>query len=374
MNDTRHLRGTLTSLGSALTNMLRDQTQAEPTSMPIDKSCGYIAAEMPALSGPLPVQNLAVLDGWALRSLDLAGASAYSPVLLSQSPQWIEAGQALPQGCDCVVKPDMVEHLGPLVQALAEASPGQGARRIGEEIAAQRPVVIAGRRLCAADLLALRAIGAKEVMVRSPALRLIDLAPSNEARLAVEFIAALAREAGARVTIEVATRDVQAITAALATACSDLVVLVGGTGAGRTDCVAQALAEAGTLIAHGLALQPGETTAIAKLGTVPVVALPGLPSQAFAAYLALVLPLIDHLSARLPRQGVTLPLSRKIASVVGIAEIALVRREADSWQALGVGDLSLDHIRMADAWLVIGGDSEGYAAGSAVEAFPLRAM
>lgn len=374
MNDTRHLYGTLTSLDSALTSLLRDQTQAEPLSMPIGNSCGYIAAEMPALSAPLPAQNLAVLDGWALRSLDLAGASSYSPVLLSQPPQWVEVGEALPQGCDCVVRPDLVEHHGPLVQALAEASPGQGARRIGEEIAAQRPVVIAGRRLCAADLLALRAIGAKEVMVRSPALRLIDLAPTNEAKLVVEFIAALAQEAGARVAIEQATRNVQAITAALAHTCSDLVILVGGTGAGRTDCVARALAEAGTLIAHGIALQPGETTAIAKCGTVPVVALPELPSHALSAYLALVQPLIDHLSARLPRQGVTLPLSRKIASAVGIAEIALVRREADSWQALGVGDLSLDHIRMADAWLAIGGDSEGYAAGLAVEAFPLRAM
>ena len=58
----------------------------------------------------------------------------------------------------------------------------------------------------------------------------------------------------ARVKIETAARDVQAITAALAHASGDLVVLVGGTGGGRADCVAQALANAGTLIGHGIAL------------------------------------------------------------------------------------------------------------------------
>jgi len=106
---------------------------------------------------------------------------------------------------------------------------------------------------------------------------------------------------------------------------------------------------------------------------VPVVALPGQPGDALAAYLALVLPLLDHLSARRPRQGMALPLSRKIASPIGVTEIALVRREANTWQILASGDFSLDHIRMADAWLLIGGDSEGYAAGTPVDAFPLRA-
>jgi molybdopterin biosynthesis enzyme len=182
----------------------------------------------------------------------------------------------------------------------------------------------------------------------------------------------LAQEAGARVTTEAVIRDAQAVTAALSRAGGDLIVLVGGTGAGRTDCAAKALTHAGTVMAHGLALRPGETTAIARCGAVPVVALPGQPSQALAAYLTLVQPLIDHLSSHQPRRGVTLPLSRKIASAVGITEIALVRREADAWQVLAVGDFSLDQIRMADAWFAISGDNEGHAAGTSVEAFPLR--
>jgi molybdopterin molybdotransferase len=254
MNQIRPSRNTLTSLELALAKLLDGLPPVEPMAMPVEQAGGYVAAEMPVLGRPLPAQNLALLDGWALYSLDLAGASAYSPVPLSQPPQWVETGQALPQGCDCVLKPDLVEHHGPLAQALAEASPGQGARRTGEDIAATRPLVLAGRGLGAADLLALRAIGCERVMVRAPVLRLIDLTPAGGG-LTAPFIAALAREAGARVTLQTVGRDSEAIASALAHADGDIVVLVGGTGAGRSDCVAQALAQAGTLIAHGIALQ-----------------------------------------------------------------------------------------------------------------------
>ncbi|OQM75091.1 molybdopterin-binding protein [Manganibacter manganicus] len=373
MSRTQPLHGALTSLESARAALLDGLAPVAPQSMPLAEARGCIAAEMPGLHAPLPQRNKAVIDGWALPSLDLAGASPYSPVPLSRPPQWIETGQALPEGCDCILEPDLVEHHGPMAQAVAEAIPGQGVRRTGEDIAAGRPAAIAGRGLSAADLLALRATGADTVMVRAPRLSLIDVAHPDGTGPTAEFIAALAQADGAAVTATPAAREAQSIAAAISEASADLFVLIGGTGAGRTDCSADAIKDAGTLIAHGLALQPGETAAIGRRGIVPIVALPGLPDHALGAYLMLVQPLIDRLAARLPRQGTALPLSRKIASTVGVAEVALVRREAEQWQVLGTGNLSLDHIRMADAWLTIGADSEGHAAGTPVEAFPLRA-
>ncbi|MBN9245546.1 MAG: molybdopterin-binding protein [Mesorhizobium sp.] len=373
MSKTPQFRGALTSVELLLADLLDSVAPIEPFSAPVDEAMGYIAAEMPLLAAPLPARNQAVIDGWALSSLDIAGASPYSPVPLNQPPHWVETGEAMPDGCDCVLMPDLVERHGPLAQALAEAIPGQGVRRAGEEIAASRPLLLAGRKICVADTLALLAAGRDTAMIRAPALTLIDVAPSGGGSLTADLIAALAHEAGARVTVETVGRDGQMIAEPLARATGDLIVVVGGTGAGRTDHTAAALDEAGTLIAHRLALQPGVTTAIARCGGVPVVALPGLPGHAFAAYFVLVQPLIDRLSCRLPRQGMTLPLSRKIASTVGVTEIALLRREAEVWHLLAVGDFSLDHLRMADAWLAVGSGSEGFAAGTRVEAFPLRA-
>ena len=67
-----------------------------------------------------------------------------------------------------------------------------------------------------------------------------------------------------------------------------------------------------------------------------------------------------------------MPLARKIASHVGIAEIGLLERKQDMWAALAVGELSLEAIARAEAWLVISGGSEGFAAGAPIDAYMLR--
>ena len=104
-----------------------------------------------------------------------------------------------------------------------------------------------------------------------------------------------------------------------------MIVTVGGTGVGRTDATVEALMTSGRLIAHGIALQPGRTTALGKIDNTPVVALAGAPDQALAAWWTLVLPVLDRLSGHLQHTK-TLPLARKISSSVGIAEIALLER------------------------------------------------
>ncbi len=123
-----------------------------------------------------------------------------------------------------------------------------------------------------------------------------------------------------------------------------------------------------------MALQPGRTAAAGRLADTPVVALPGAPDQAFAAFLALAQPVLDRLSDLSARRDIVLPLTRWIASTVGIAEIALLKLERDAWSPLATGDFSLHTMRLADAWLVIPGGSEGYAAGTPVGAFPLREL
>ena len=81
--------------------------------------------------------------------------------------------------------------------------------------------------------------------------------------------------------------------------------------------------------------------------------------------------MLDRLSGLSPRQKLTLPLARKIASSVGIAEIVLLEKIAGAWMPLAVGDISLETIARADAWLAVPGDSEGFAAGTPVDAFML---
>ena len=126
------------------------------------------------------------------------------------------------------------------------------------------------------------------------------------------------------------------------------------------------------MFAHGIALQPGRTAAVGRIDATPVVVLPGAPDQAFAAWWTLVMPVLDRLSGRRPRKTLNLPLARKIASPVGIAEMVLLERKQGAWVTLAAGELSLDAIARAEAWLVVPGGSEGFAAGADVDAYMLR--
>ena len=83
------------------------------------------------------------------------------------------------------------------------------------------------------------------------------------------------------------------------------------------------------------------------------------------------MPALDRLSGH-KRLAKMLPLARKISSSVGIADIALLTESDGAWMPLAIGDLSLDHIVRADAWLAVPGSSEGFAAGTPVGAYMLR--
>ena len=372
MIPTQRLPASLTSLDAALAQVLRGVAPVAPAALPLAEALGCVAADMPPLHAH-PSRDTAGGDGWALRARDLVGASSYSPLPLTLPPVWVEAGEALPAGCDCVIDADLLDQTGPLVQALAEAIPGQGVRRAGSEIAEASTVIASGRRVRPLDLLIARAAGLDRLNVRRPRLRFVNIPASSGAALTADLMAESARGAGAAVVrAEASGRDAASIAGALDHAACDMLITTGGSGVGGRDEVISALAQCGRVIAHGIALQPGRTSAVGKIEDVPVIALPGSPDQALAAWWTIALPVLDVLSGLWPRPRVTLPLKRKIASSVGITEIVLLEQIEGRWMPLAVGDLSLDAIARADAWLAVSGGAEGFAAGTPVDAYMLR--
>lgn len=366
---TQRLPPSLTPLDAALAALLRGIDPLAPVELPLTEAVGCIAAGTPLLAAH-PSRDIAAADGWALRANDLVGASSYSPLPLTEAPAWVEAGDAMPDRCDCVLDADAVDISGPLVQVLAESVPGQGVRRAGSDVAEHMPVAAEGYPASPAALLLARVAGLERISVRRPRLRIVDV---SGASVTMHMIADVARGAGLDVsTLAAGARDAVSIAEALDTSACDLLLTIGGSGVGRRDATVTALTQRGRVLAHGLALQPGRTVAVGRLGQVPVVALPGSPDQALAAWLALVLPLIDRLSARQPRRPVTLPLGRKIASSVGIAEIALLAEEHRAWTPLAIGEWPFQAIARADAWLLIPAGHEGFAAGAPIDAYLMR--
>jgi molybdopterin molybdotransferase len=372
MIPTQRLPVSLTPLDAALTALLRGLEPVAPSALPLAEALGGVAADMPPLHAH-PSRDIAISDGWALRARDLVGASSYSPLPLSAPPVWVEAGEAMPAGCDCVIDADLLDQTGPMVQALAEAVPGQGVHRAGSEIAEGSIVFASGRRVRPLDLLIARAAGLSTLNVRRPRLRIVNIPATSGAAVTAQLIAESARAAGASVVcIEAPGRDAASVATAAEPGACDMLITSGGSGVGGSDAVIAALARRGEVIAHGIALQPGRTAAVGRVGSIPVIALPGAPDQALAAWWTLGIPVLDALSGLGPRQPVTLPLARKIASSVGIAELVLVEKIEGQWLPLAVGDLSLDAIARADAWLAVPGGAEGFAAGTPVDAYMLR--
>ncbi|MBR1123132.1 molybdopterin-binding protein [Bradyrhizobium lablabi] len=365
----QRLPASLTPLEVARDALLNGLEPVAPVELPLAEALGVVAADMPPLRA-LPRRDIAASDGFAFRARDLVGASSYAPLPLTTSLVWVEAGDAMPEGCDCVLDADAVDRSSPIVQVLAEAIPGQSVRRAGGDIGEGSPAVAAGRLVSPRDLLIARAAGLMKLRVRRPRLRIVNVPGGT---LTADLIAEGARAAGSEVSrMEAVARDAASIAQALDAGACDLLLTIGGGGVGRTDAAVAALAQRGEVIAHGIALQPGRTTAVGRIGKTPVIALPGAPDQACAAWWTLALPVLDRLSGCRPRETLTLPLARKVASSVGIAEIVLLEQNRGMWVPLATGELSLETISRAEAFLVVPGGSEGFAANAPVDAYMLR--
>ena len=364
----------LTPVEAALALLTEGLQPVAATRLALSKALGAVAAEAAPLVAPLPAVDTAIIDGFAFASADLLGASPFSPAVPGGPLLWLEAGDALPAGCDCVIEAGLVDRSGPLVEVSGEAVTGSGVSRRGEDWPADSPPVTAGHPVRTVDILVARMAGLTDLPVRRPALHLLNVGGATGGTASAGLVADLARAAGAQVTaITAVARDAAAIGDAIDAADGDLLVLVGGTGTGRGDATAEALAARGILLAHGIALSPGTTTALGRRGAVPVVALPGAPDQALAAFWTFALPAIDHLSGRVQPPARVLPLARKIASAVGVTELVLLREANDAWLPLAVGRFPLHRLAEADSWLAVPGDSEGYAAGTPVAGFAVSA-
>src|SRR3954469_12090421 len=109
----QRLPTSLTPLDRALDALLNGVEPVAPVELTLKEALRCIAAGMPPLAA-LPPYDIAAADGFALCARDLVGASSYSPLPLTTLPAWVEAGEAMPAGCDCVLDSDSVDQSGPM--------------------------------------------------------------------------------------------------------------------------------------------------------------------------------------------------------------------------------------------------------------------
>jgi molybdopterin biosynthesis enzyme len=185
--------------GEALTVILEALRPVEGTErVPIQEACGRVLAEELRSDVDLPPFEKSAMDGFAVRAADFQGKPELTLPILGESragEPWgrrlepgtcveIYTGAALPEGADAVV---MVEKSAPgdaepdpggrpgtgsgtrRVRLSDRPEPGQHVCHLGQDLGRGELVAEPGRRLRAADLSVLAAVGADPVpVVRRP--------------------------------------------------------------------------------------------------------------------------------------------------------------------------------------------------------------
>jgi molybdopterin molybdotransferase len=356
----------LTPLADVLASFDLSIRPVAPREEALAKAVGLaLAADIKAASGH-PQATLALRDGYAVRADETLDASSYAPAPLTGAPARIDTGEPLPEGADAVATLDMVQTRGAQAEALAVVAPGEGTLAPDADAAAGLKLRLSGAALRRIDVALLADFGVERVMVRQPRVRVVCTSPGAVAKSAARFLgSAIEHECGQAIsgdmTLEAALNDDSA----------DMVVAIGGTGSGRNDHSVRTLARIGQVAYHGIAITPGETTAIGFVGQHPVLLLPGRFDAALAGWCTIGRRMLARRAFRLiEEQPFSAELGRKIASPLGLAEVVPVRRRLGRVEPVASGYLPLQALIKAEGWILIAADSEGHPEGARVVVRP----
>ena len=387
---------------------------AKSTRLPLVACPDSVLARDLRAAVDLPLFVNSQMDGYAVRSVDVAAASADAPVRLrvvgavhaGQGPGprvdddeacKIMTGAPLPEGADCVVpvadtSPDPDDRSAVLVRA--PRTRGEFVRRPGEDVRAGDVVIPAGVQLEPRHLAAAASLGESALDVRPrPRVGVVatgselvppgrPLAPGQIWESNSLTLAAAIKACGCEVTATLTCSDDRAeFTAALDSAAgdADLVVTVGAVSMGDAEVVRQVLdGREGSRFAP-ISMQPGGPQGMSTWRGTPVVCLPGNPVSAMVSFTVLLRPVILEAVGRAPIRPVPARLSRDVTSPAGKAQYlraTLIYPDDSAAQPAatpvsGPGSHLVASMARADVLVEIPADVTELAAGTEVEALPL---
>ncbi len=326
-------------------------------------------------AAPIPPVDCAAIDGFAVRAADTIGAGAYNPLALPSVT--VVAGDALPPATDAVVPFDQAESTDRREVVVVEPLPPRAnVDRLGAVAETGALLAAAGTPLLPHHIGLFGIAGFAEVpLFRRPRVRLAIAGAAHsrsfEDRNRPMIGAAIERDGGAIIS-ELTLAE------AFTGRAADIVLVLGGAGRGREDGSAAALASAGVLEIHGVALIPGDTTGFGRTGAgTPVVLLPDQPAACWWTYELFAGRALRRLGGRdpaLPYREQTVTTAHKIVSSIGSTEIRPVRLRSDCRiePIPGFVESGLRAAVEADGFVIIPEASEGYPQGVSIKAYLYR--
>ena len=305
--------------------------------VPVRAALGRVLAEDIVSPLDVPAHDNSAMDGWAMRFADLSAngetrlrvvgtAFAGHHLELAVGPgecARVMTGAVMPAGTDTVVIQEEVRTEGELAIIPAGQKQGQNRRLAGEDLAAGRVVLKAGRVMHPAELGLIASLGIGEVSVRRK-LRVAFFSTGDElcsigAPLGKGQVydsnrytlhGMLARLGVDSIDMGVVRDDPAALEAALreAGACADAVVTSGGVSVGEADFTRKLMTDLGDVAFWKIAMRPGRPMAFGRIGGAHFFGLPGNPVAVMVTFYEFVRDALLALSGR--TDDFALPLFR----------------------------------------------------------------
>ncbi len=387
-----------------------------PEIVPLTEARGRALRRSFAAPHELPPFRNASMDGYAVVTTDLTGASPQYPVELPVvevlpagrvASRALKRGQAMrimtgtqvPDGANAVVPVEDAERLGGAgpderVRFVRPARHDENVRPAGRDLREGEVPLPEGRELSAHDLALLAALGESRVSV-GPRPRAAVLSTGDEL-LEIDqaltpgairdsnrpMLAMLLEECGARVvgTARVSDDPAQVVARARkALEGADVVLTIGGVSAGDFDPVKLGLSRIGDIELWRVAMRPGRPQAFGAPGGKLFFGLPGNPASVACVFEALVRPALRKLQGftTLDRPRLPVRAAQPITSREGrtdFVRVTLERRGEALW-ATPAGDQVSGHLTpqsRAHALLVVPDDIAALKPGDMAEALLLR--
>ena len=375
--------------------------------IPLDKALGRVLAQDVAATEYVPDFDRSTVDGYALRAFDTFGCSDAIPAILPVAGEvlmgkaaggalpagqcvYVPTGGALPAGADCAVMLEYTENYGDgIVGVMKPGVPGLNVIFRGDDVHPGKIILSSGRLLSPPDIGALAAIGKTRVpVVKRLRVAVIstgdELVPPEKTPGAGQvrdvnspLLTALLTGLGAQgVDYGIIADDEALLRETLLRAAEecDAVIVSGGSSVGVKDAVCRIIESVGELLLHGIAIKPGKPTIMGKVGSKPLIGLPGHPVAAFFVARLFVLPLLGRLMNReITEYAVTAALTESVSANHGRAQVNACCLEKAEGRLMAVPIRSksglITQLAGADGFFVIDRDCEGLAKGAEIKVF-----
>jgi molybdopterin molybdotransferase len=318
----------LMPVAEALARVLADAEPLAAEATPLAQAHGRVLAADVAALRTQPPADVSAMDGYAVRSADVAKAPVklklvgevaaghpFRGAVGAGEAARIFTGGVLPPGTDTIVIQENTVREGEAVVVTVASSKGKHVRVEGLDFKRGTVLLTKGRRLSDRDLALAAAMNHPTVPVhRCPKVALLAtgdelVMPGGSPGFGQIVYSngyatmALARREGCEVIDLGIAPDRLAETAAGVRRArevgADILVTSGGASVGDYDLVREALAAEGLALSFWkVALRPGRPMMHGRLGPMHVLGLPGNPVSAYVCAVLFLLPLIRQLAGR----------------------------------------------------------------------------